>query len=997
MQRAVSVVVPVYNAQHYLAKKLDSILSQTLQDIEIICVNDGSTDFSLEILRRYEAADARIVVIDQENSGIAKARNAGMKIAAGRYFSFLDFDDFYKTDTLEKAYAKAMATDADVVVFDADTFCAQTEEFEPYAYSIQDTVVPADKEFFAGTDLADDVFRVFRDSSWGKLFRAEFVRDLGLEFQDLPTSNDTYFVYCATARANRISIVHDVPAHHRQGMKGLLETHDVSWHCYHDALMAIKRQLQVWGLFNQFERGFVNYCLHATLCRLEALDDAARCALQEKLVDEWFAEFGVLDRDSAFFYHQDDCQKVELIIAGRSPRVSIAIPSLNSADYYRECIESAMSQTMRELEIICVDAGSDDGTVDIIRRCQKRDPRIRFITSDMRSYGHQMNLALRAARGEFLSILESDDYIGKDCCQTYYDIAQQHKLDFVKSDTGVFKGSGDKRKVTPRRLSKFEAIYNRVWNPSAEPALMRMFNLTQPGLYRMSFLRCHQVEYHESPGASFQDNGFHFQVFAYGERAMFTHDVLYFLRRDNPNSSVMSKGKVFAICDEYDYIRNLLKERGLDEYLPMCANRRFGNYEWTARRIGDCHRPVFFERYAQDFRRLEEAGELRRELFTPSDWMKIHEVMQWGSGYYCVGWMRQRCTGSPKRGKSKSESWGAVVRRIKPATFKPSNLKRHAVNVARRIHDSVDGDNRRGQLTDRPLSQGAIVNPFDFAEYDYFHSMPASELKPQLERVYMKELGGMPNLGSPVLYSEKAQVAKLDECLQEQRAVLLNRATAPSVLAGRGLNGVLPQIYGVWDSLDNVDESVLPDAFYLVCSHGPDAGMAIERKELLHENAVRKQYDTWLAGDFSCTNELQREYAGIHPCVVAEELIGRQASEYVEYIVWCFEGTARLVEMKSVRGESEYLSFFSRDWEWLPFSYQSCSVYDVKPARPDGLMHMLGLAETAALGSDHMRVHFRKHAGVFRIVKLSAAPHGGFIQWSTPEADFILGSFWDIR
>ena len=100
----VSVIIPVYNAAEFLGQGLDSLLNQTLHDIEIICVNDGSSDKSLEILKEYEKKDSRIKVIDQENQGAGAARNNGMAIAQGEYLSFLDADDFFEKNMLEESY-----------------------------------------------------------------------------------------------------------------------------------------------------------------------------------------------------------------------------------------------------------------------------------------------------------------------------------------------------------------------------------------------------------------------------------------------------------------------------------------------------------------------------------------------------------------------------------------------------------------------------------------------------------------------------------------------------------------------------------------------------------------------------------------------------------------------------------------------------------------------------------------------------------------------------
>lgn len=112
----VSVIVPVYKVEKYLARCLDSLINQTLKDIEIICVNDGSPDNSAQILDDYAKKDSRIVIINQQNGGLSSARNAGMKIVKGEYTAFVDSDDWVDLDFFENLYNAAKENDCDIAV-----------------------------------------------------------------------------------------------------------------------------------------------------------------------------------------------------------------------------------------------------------------------------------------------------------------------------------------------------------------------------------------------------------------------------------------------------------------------------------------------------------------------------------------------------------------------------------------------------------------------------------------------------------------------------------------------------------------------------------------------------------------------------------------------------------------------------------------------------------------------------------------------------------------
>ena len=124
----VSVIIAVYNAEKYLVQCLDSVLNQTLKEIEIILVNDGSTDNSMQILEKYQKKDARVRVINQENQGAAAARNAGMKLAVGEYLSFLDADDFFSPEMLEEMYAGCVEQDADISVIRSKEYNEQSHD-----------------------------------------------------------------------------------------------------------------------------------------------------------------------------------------------------------------------------------------------------------------------------------------------------------------------------------------------------------------------------------------------------------------------------------------------------------------------------------------------------------------------------------------------------------------------------------------------------------------------------------------------------------------------------------------------------------------------------------------------------------------------------------------------------------------------------------------------------------------------------------------------------
>lgn len=165
----ISVIIPVYNVENYLRQCLDSVINQTLKEIEIICVNDSSSDGSLAILEEYAAKDSRITVISQPNGGAGAARNNGMAHSHGKYLSFLDSDDFFEPDMLEEAWKKAEADAADFVVYRCDQYNTETQEYVPVPWTLRMKEVPPYSPF-NHRQMTMNIFRVFIGWAWDKLY-----------------------------------------------------------------------------------------------------------------------------------------------------------------------------------------------------------------------------------------------------------------------------------------------------------------------------------------------------------------------------------------------------------------------------------------------------------------------------------------------------------------------------------------------------------------------------------------------------------------------------------------------------------------------------------------------------------------------------------------------------------------------------------------------------------------------------------------------------------
>lgn len=305
----VSVILPVYNSEKHLAQCLDSILAQTLQEIEMIFVNDGSKDGSLAILQEYAKKDSRITVIDQENRGAGAARNRGLAEAKGEYLLFLDADDFFEPDLLSEAYDTAKVCDADIVLVASDEYHMDIGKYIRNPYTVREDYYPPYNPFSV-RELTGNCFFSCVGWAWDKLMKRSFVEACGLQFQEQRTTNDLFFVYAAWISAKRIAYSRKVLVHQRRGGKETLSvTREQSWDCFYHALTALQQYIRESGRYWELERDFVNYALHFSLWNVRTLKEPTRQKVVEKLKTEWFDALGVNGRESSYFYDKGEYEE----------------------------------------------------------------------------------------------------------------------------------------------------------------------------------------------------------------------------------------------------------------------------------------------------------------------------------------------------------------------------------------------------------------------------------------------------------------------------------------------------------------------------------------------------------------------------------------------------------------------------------------------------------------------------------------------------------------
>jgi len=336
-----------------------------------------------------------------------------------------------------------------------------------------------------------------------------------------------------------------------------------------------------------------------------------------------------------------------------APLLSVIIPIYNVAPYLDECLTSVRAQTLRDIEIICVNDGSTDGSLAIIQRHAAEDERFVVIDKPNAGYGHTMNRGLDSARGSFVGIVESDDWIEADMFESLLAAATTCDAEIARSD---FYLSWTQPALDERY---FSSLPNNVEAPCIDPLVDYAIIQTQPAvwcsIYRRSFLAEHGIRFRETAGASFQDTSFSLKAFSTAERVAYLRRAFYHYRQDNLSASTRSTQKVFTVVEELDDYRAYL-EGVSEDTLGLLPQRKaklldilqgiiYKTYRWNTLRIDESVQPEFVS-FARDyFVPLLAAGALKEEYFEeefyremrllvkdPDAWLRLISPAQGFSG-----------------------------------------------------------------------------------------------------------------------------------------------------------------------------------------------------------------------------------------------------------------------------------------------------------------------------------------------------------------------------
>ena len=318
----------------------------------------------------------------------------------------------------------------------------------------------------------------------------------------------------------------------------------------------------------------------------------------------------------------------------QTPLISILVPCCNVEKYLHQCMDSILSQTFTDMEVICLNDGSKDSTLSILREYEAKDSRVIVVDKPNTGYGSTMNLGLDKAQGKYVAIIESDDYIEPTMMEALYKAAEENNLDLARClyiERNEVKG---KDKVVHHSFSN---LYGKVVKPIEHQEIFYIAPSIWVGLYRREFLNNNNIRFLETPGASYQDTSFAFKVYAAAERLMFIPEVLHNYRI-NSNSSVNAPGKMYYVCTEDEEIRRYAREIGVyDALAGTMARRTFGSYLWNYNRMGTMKlKREFMKKWSEDTARMFRDGEITRKGLSRNRYRRLWMIAHCPWYYYFI-------------------------------------------------------------------------------------------------------------------------------------------------------------------------------------------------------------------------------------------------------------------------------------------------------------------------------------------------------------------------
>lgn len=954
----ISVIIPVYNTEKYLHQCLNSVVNQTLKEIEIICVDDGSTDSSLEILKEYAQKDNRFTILTQKNLHAGVARNAGLAIAKGEYIHFLDSDDWLKTCSYSNLFDIAKSNNVDFVKFRAFSYNNLTAEITSTSYL---DIASIDEKFFnkiikMPTDI--NIAVKLPDSPWSGFYNAKFLIDNGISFDNSICANDVVFFYRCVVNAKNIYLYSEKLIYYRENIKtsliGIRATHfecqtnlydrvkkiieDLPYHNKNLILNEVIRSVFLW--YNRYQqdsslsiqtkvyidneiKNFIKKISSENLS-YENLVNFKRVTFEQQLNftskyfsichklsknDKWYTSIKLFGLKINIRTKNFDIFSKNNLIKNFTTSISVIIPVYNVEKYLSKCLDSIINQTFNDIEIICVDDCSTDNSLQILNDYANKDSRIKVIRLDKnRRQGGARNAGLDVATGKYITFIDSDDYVDSNYCEILYNNMIENDVDLVIANLTNYTLSDNDKLI---ELKKNFAKYDR---KSEWPSGILNFSLNDDlsiisrpvaKLYRADIINQAQIRFPEN--SIQEDEAFYWYYMSFVNKLFVLHQSIY--NRLLHEESTMFK-KIYKNQNLEDFLK-ILKEI----YKFLKKNKLFNKYK---------------KRY-KDYFNVVTRSILNNEYLSKKDKKRINSYIR-KLEIECRIKSPFSYIFSATNLPSKEGRWYKVVN-ILGLKFSFRNKKKE-----KKVKDEQD----------KPQKE----------KYYKFKNCPVEQRPEMLKEWYFNRTGETLDIDNPETYNEKIQWLKLYDSTPLKTRLADKYLVRDWVKEKIGEEYLIP-LLGVWDKFDDIDFDKLPNQFVLKCNHGCGYNIVVKDKSKLDLKEAKNKINEWMKEDFAFKNGFELHYSAIPRKIIAEAYIKEVDTEAIDYKFICCDGIPYLCWVTNKHLEIHERSFYKLpEWELQNIELKDGgAILDkVGVPKPENLSTMLEICKTLAKDFPFVRV-----------------------------------------
>ena len=634
----ISIIIPIYNNQNYIKHTLDSINNQNLSPIEIICIDNNSSDNSLNILKEYEKKQNNIIILQEKNQGASYARNLGISKARGEYIYFMDGDDFLENGALKKVYYRIKSTNSQICIFKFNRFINNEKIAQIYSFK---SIYLKNKKIFSKLNIPKNILQISTSNIWTKIYKKDFILKNHLLFQHIKTCNDIYFNILSLMMADKICYIDEYLINYRTHENNLSANRGSEALNIFKAWKYTIKELKKLNLFNKYkntifkiisanlkyETTCIKELFKKELFKKELLDFLPKkylINLREFLeLDikgyffDYFLTFKINNKNYLIFNAHKLNFKIKfanylktikgkfkkiknLFITQTLPKefiskfdinenvntnfipnnfkVSIISCVYNNEKFLDKCLKSIIYQSLKDIQIILVNDGSTDNTLSIMQKYQKLDPRIKIINQKNQGLSKSRNNVLEIAQGEIVVFVDGDDFIRPDALELIYDRMTLDNLDMCSYE--LINYYIKNQKYTKNSYNSFSFLKPEQKNQNFTFEECKEFLHKLPvssggTAYKRIFLQKHKISFKED--ILFEDNLFFIQAITKANKIGILNEMLYVRSRHKQSITFnWDKNYKYYILMA-SYVLNYLKDINIDNNIYTIYKNMYSN------------------------------------------------------------------------------------------------------------------------------------------------------------------------------------------------------------------------------------------------------------------------------------------------------------------------------------------------------------------------------------------------------------------------------------